>query len=483
MVSFLFILHTHTHTHTPGYVCLLMSVRATTGNDDDDDGPGDRDYAYSLQHILGIGATQGLRLYEPPLKMYIGSPKILAQSKNGDVYFVSNKDHSVLKIQFGPSSEISNVTRIAGTGYPGKGADDMMATESDLQYPYSVTLIENDQDELTHILITDTRNHRVRKMDMVTGKIFTLAGTGQMDFYGDGGQATAAKFDSPISAYYDNRTGDVYIADQGNHRIRKVAPDGIVTTVAGKTCGPPDESGDGGLATNACILSPIHFTMNPKGEWFILENYSKRIRKVGLDGIISTVVGGGNHTGFDDAPATSIKLPWLSTVQFSPDGEMFVTDSDQTEGNWNSIRKVGTDGIIKVIAGGGGTKRVPSTHPIGARTAIVNPVALAFDVDGSGDMFVSDYWGKIHKLIKGRRCFGIRGNKASVCSGHGQCIAPDLCECDRGWMGADCTITHCFGISSNLPDRVCSGRGKCVRPNKCHCNDGFRGHKCHHRVP
>ena len=105
--------------------------------------------------------------------MYIGSPKILAQSKNGDVYFVSNKDHSVLKVQFGPSSEISNVTRIAGTGYPGKGADDMMATESDLQYPYSVTLIENDQDELTHIIITDTRNHRVRKMDMVTGKIFT----------------------------------------------------------------------------------------------------------------------------------------------------------------------------------------------------------------------------------------------------------------------------------------------------------------------
>ena len=112
-----------------------------------------------------------------------------------------------------------------------------------------------------------------------------------------------------------------------------MAPDGIVTTVAGKTCGPPDESGDGGLATNACILSPIHFTMNPKGEWFILENYSKRIRKVGLDGIISTVVGGGNHTGFDDAPATSLKLPGLSSIQFSPDGEMFVTDSDQTEGN------------------------------------------------------------------------------------------------------------------------------------------------------
>ncbi len=70
-------------------------------------------------------------------------------------------------------------------------------------------------------------------------------------------------------------------------------------------------------------------------------------------------------------------------------------------------------------------------------------------------------------------CFGI----AFVCSGHGSCVATDQCQCDEGWMGVDCSITHCFGVTSNVPDVVCSGK-ECVRHNKCRCVDGFRGHKC-----
>ncbi len=65
-----------------------------------------------------------------------------------------------------------------------------------------------------------------------------------------------------------------------------------------------------------------------------------------------------------------------------------------------------------------------------------------------------------------------------VNSSRGSCIGTDQCACNDGWMGMDCSITHCFGVTSNLPDRVCSGKGKCVRPNKCHCDDGFGGHKC-----
>ncbi len=99
------------------------------------------------------------------------------------------------------------------------------------------------------------------------------------------------------------------------------------------------------------------------------------------------------------------------------------------------------------------------------------------NVAPNGDIYVGDY-NRVRVIYASMSCFGLDSEDPNVCSGHGSCTDVDQCKCDEGWMSIDCSITHCFGFTSNLPDRVCSGRGMCVQHNKCRCKEGFRGHKC-----
>ena len=318
-------------------------------------------------------------------------------------------------------------------------------------------------------------NNRIRQLGMSTQIITTIAGTGDQAFTGDGGSATAAKLYGPFSVYYDKSNGDIYIADTFNNRIRRVR-DGIISTVVGTTCTGSDELGDGEQATDACLNTPSHFTMNDAGEWFIADNENNRIRKVFLNSTITTVAGGGTMTG--DGPATSVQLSMPEGIAFTPSGEMFVTES---AGLFRGIRKMEKSGFMKIIAGGG-SEAPSSNNSIPGKTAFIQPVVVAHARDGSDTIFIGDNRGYIYKLTSITKCYGIESDNSAVCSGHGSCISLDECECDSGWMGLDCSITHCFGISSNLPNRACSGKGKCVRPNKCHCEAGYRGHKCHRPI-
>ena len=211
--------------------------------------------------------------------------------------------------------------------------------------------------------------------------------------------------------------------------------------------------------------------MNDAGEWFILDSGNARVRKVDLNGIITSVAGGGNDEQ-GEGPATDVKMMMPNCFTFTPSGELLVSVF-----GYDIIREMDKKGFMRVIAGGGSTKP-SSDQPILAKTALVKSTGIASARDGSGDIFVSVSNGAIYKLYF-LECFGVKANNAAVCSGHGNCIATDQCQCDSGWMKVDCSLTHCFGFSSNLPDKVCSGRGTCVRQNKCHCSDGYRGHKCH----
>ncbi len=397
----------------------------------------------------------------------------IAQSKNGDLYVVANMNHVLLKLSGFNKAEgtWSNVTIIAGTGSQGKGDDDIVGTQSALSYPIGLSLIDDDSTgEVTALLIADRGNHRIRQLDMSTQIITTIAGTGTSGFSGDDLPATAAKLSNPRHVYYDKSTGDIYIVDTNNFRIRRVRND-IITTVAGKTCSVGDGLGDGGQAVDACLSGPFQFTMNNAGEWFIVDYGNLRIRKVYLNGTITTVVGGGTETG--DAPATSVKLSNPISIAFMSSGELLVAGIDG-----DAIRKMDHSGYLKVIAGGGSKAPSPD-NPIPAKTANIAPLVIAYARDGSDDIFIGDFSGIIFKLSTLTKCYGVWSDDSAVCFGHGSCIGTDQCLCNSGWMQVDCSITHCFGFSSNLPDKVCSGRGKCVRPNKCHCNDGHRGHKCH----
>ncbi len=387
----------------------------------------------------------------------------VAQGKNGDLYVSAPDKHVVLKIEFNKQEGTwSNVEMIAGTGAMGKGADGVLGTQCALDTPLGLSLIEDSSTgEVTDILITDWGNHRIRKLDMSTRVITTIAGTGTSGFSGEGTSATGAKINGPRNVFYDKSTGDVYIVDSNNHRIRRVSG-GKISTVVGKTCSDSDGLGDEGQATGACLKSPFAFSMNDAGEWLIADTENKRVRKVYLNGTITTVAGGGTVTG--DAVATSVKLRSVLSIAFLPSGEMLVVDY----GTDCVIRKMDSSGFMKVIAGGD-SKLPSSTNPIPAKRASIQPRVIAYARDESDAIFIGDDRGYVFMVSNRTKCYSVWSDNSTVCSGIGTCMGPDECKCEHGWTGHDCSVPYCYDIKAN-DKSVCSGHGSCIGVDECKCN-------------
>ncbi|MCP4664722.1 MAG: hypothetical protein GY849_00010, partial [Deltaproteobacteria bacterium] len=166
-------------------------------------------------------------------------------------------------------------------------------------------------------------------------------------YSGDGGPATDASLNEPWGVAV-SADGSLYIADQYNHRIRKVGSDGIITTVAGN--GSRGYSGDGGPATDASLNEPWGVAVTTDGSLYITDYLNNRTRKVGTDGIITTVAGNGSYgDSGDGGPATNASLQAPVGVAVAADGSLYIT-----AGTTNSpIRKVGSGGIITTAAGAG----------------------------------------------------------------------------------------------------------------------------------
>ena len=211
------------------------------------------------------------------------------------------------------------ITTIAGNGQFGFGTDGVPAINTSLAEPADVFVVGSGTPAgpLRYhpyggtIYISDTLNHRIRKVD-TEGTITTVAGNGQDEFSGDGGPATLASLHSPGGIYVD-KSGNLYIADTRNHRIRKVDTEGIITTIAGN--GQHGFSGDGGPATLASLLEPRDVTVDQEGNIYIADTLNHRIRRVDARlGVITTVAGSGptgegngDYAG-DRGPATRARL-------------------------------------------------------------------------------------------------------------------------------------------------------------------------------
>jgi trimeric autotransporter adhesin len=180
------------------------------------------------------------------------------------------------------------------------------------------------------IYVADGLNHRVRHVDARTGLIDTIAGNGIAGFGGDGGQGQNASLWLPLDVAVDS-AGNVYIADSGNNRIRKVGTNGHISTFAGT--GAPTYSGDGGLATQAAVNSPYGVAVGPDGNVYIADFGNNRIRKVSPPGcapstcVISTVAGtGAAGSGGDNGQAISATLRNPSDVTFDSAGSMYIAE-------------------------------------------------------------------------------------------------------------------------------------------------------------
>lgn len=257
----------------------------------------------------------------------------------GNLYVADSTKHQVYKID-----PLGSTTVIAGTGRAGFSGDGALATAAQLNGPLGVAVAPDGT-----IYITDNANDRIRKI-APNGIITTIAGS-VGGFTGDGGQASAARLNGPISIVLDP-AGNIFFSDVLNLRIRKITPAGIITTVAGT--GRFSLSGDGGLAT-ASDAYPCWLAIGPDGLLYFTDdgdarsNGNKRVRRVNANGTVSTVAGTGvaGYTG-DGGPATQAQLRSASGIAVDPGGNIFIAESFGQR-----IRKVDPSGKITTYAGTG----------------------------------------------------------------------------------------------------------------------------------
>ncbi|MEW6467572.1 MAG: T9SS type A sorting domain-containing protein [Bacteroidota bacterium] len=232
------------------------------------------------------------------------------------------------------------ITTIVGTGVAGSGGDGGAATAAQLNLPFSVTL-----DGAGNLYIAEYGGHRIRKVN-ASGIITTVAGTGTAGFSGDGGSATLAQLNNPTGVAIDG-LGNLYIADWNNNRIRMVNTSGVMTTVAGT--GAPGFSGDGGPANVAQLNKPIDVDIDLNSNIYITEQNNNRVRLVNSLGVISTYVGTGSAGyGGDGGNAVMAQINSPAGSALDTSGNLYIADF-----NNNRIRKVDAWGTITTFAGTG----------------------------------------------------------------------------------------------------------------------------------
>jgi len=300
--------------------------------------------------------------------------------------------------------EGQNITTCAGTGTGGFSGDGGPATSAMLFHPAGIA-----EDVSGNIYIGDNLNSRIRKIN-TSGTITTVGGNGTAGFSGDGGPATSAQFKNPNGVAVD-LSGNLYFADYNNNRIRKISTSGTITTVAGN--GTPGFSGDGAAATLAQLNSPSGVAVDASGNIYIADQLNSRIRKVNTSGIISTVAGSA-FQGFsgDGGLATLAELSLPNAVTIDPMGNLYIADSQN-----NRIRKVITSGIISTIAGNG-TQGFSGDGGPATSAALYRPMDVRVDL--TGNVYFTDYWNQRVRSINTSGIINtIAGNGTSGFSGDG----------------------------------------------------------------
>ncbi len=293
----------------------------------------------------------------------------VAADVSGNVYFPSPNLNAVFKAD--PSTV---VIRIAGTGVAGQPGDGGPALTAQLNGPNGVAV-----DASGNVYIADTSNYRIRKVD-TSGNISTVAGDGAYGYSGDGGAATAARIGSPYGLAVDS-SGNLYVSDISHNVVRMVAGSGMIATVAGN--GTSGYSGDSGAATSAELRNPYGLAVDASGNLYIADYGNQRIRKVDSSGIITTVAGNG-ISGFsgDGGAATSAELSFPTGVAANAAGAFYVAD-----GYENRVRMVSTSGIITTVAGNG-VSGFSGDGGAATGAQLANPESVA--VDTSGNLYIAD---------------------------------------------------------------------------------------------
>jgi DNA-binding beta-propeller fold protein YncE len=278
-------------------------------------------------------------------------------------------------------SDLSGMVRyIGGTKSMDErfGGDGEPATQAVLNFPSSVAVADDGT-----VFIADTWNHRIRKIDPQTGVISTIAGTGQAKFYGDNGQAEKAALNEPVALAIDVNS-NLLIADQSNNRIRKIdLSSGVITTIAGT--GESGYNGDGVLGSDAALAGPSGLALDSEGNLYIADTFSSRIRKIDRkSGLIETVLGGTGVYQFvatENEASESLSRPYA--IAIDANGRLFITDTDN-----HLIRVWNTQKKEMALLAGIGKAEFSGDGGDPSNSGLNYPFGVA--VDGQGHVYIAD---------------------------------------------------------------------------------------------
>ena len=315
----------------------------------------------SMQTVVGADIYNGSNIAASSARLSV--PRNSAFDKNGNYFVADQLNHIIRKIDAN-----GIMTTVAGTpGEIGDTGDNGAATSAKLESPRGVTV-----DSQGNLYISDSENHRIRKVD-VNGIITTFAGVVNPGYNGDGNTATSAQLNFPYQITVD-ASDNVYFADYNNNAIRKVdISSGTISTVAGN--GNNSFSGDDGLAVNASLSGPLGVIFDSKGNMYIADSGNNRIRKVDTNGKITTFAGTGDSDFYDNVSGNKAKFSYPSTLAVDSKDNIYVTDSAN-----HAVRKITPDGFVTSVVGnyGRGYRKSDSTA---FSAALAQPYGISIDAN------------------------------------------------------------------------------------------------------
>ncbi len=267
----------------------------------------------------------------------VNQPEGLAIDGFSNLYIADGQGCKILKID-----SLGGISLFAGTGIAGFSGDFGPASTAQLNIPNEIAT-----DHLGNLYIADCVNNRIRKVNLATSIIQTIAGNDSAGFWGDGSPSFASLLYHPTGICID-KYNNIYICDSGNKRIRKIDTNNIITTIAGN--GLVGSTGNGGPATSAKITPLYNLCVNKTGCVFFGDNGNSTVRKIDENGIISIFAGDSLGSGaYVSDEVKAIGAPMTPCfIGFSNNGLMYICDTHN-----NRIRKIDSLGYIHTIAGNG----------------------------------------------------------------------------------------------------------------------------------
>lgn len=340
--------------------------------------------SYAITRFAGTGVAGFSGDNGPATSAQLNAPWGLAFTYAGGVYgcqcyiSIADRDNNRIRVV----DPYGVITTLAGNGTTGNSGDGGPAASATLDRPVGLGApLSSFPPTAGAVYVADTGNFTVRKIDMTTRVITTVAGNTTPSWSGDGGQASAAQLGNPYAVAVDG-AGNEYVADNQNNVIRKITPAGVISTVAGNALAKPGYSGEGGPATSAQLNDPRGVAVTAAGDILISDTGNQRVRWIDHNfGTITTIAGNGIAGYNGDGPATGSSLNYPRGVAIDSGGKVYIADT----GN-NRVRQVGAS-VLSTYAGNGTAGYYGDGGP--ATSSILNgPRGLAFD--GPGNLYISD---------------------------------------------------------------------------------------------